>query len=160
MEIRFNHMQILVHLHANKTFPYSLKGFALGLALIQRRKPNHLLKNTANLILDFCCLFNHFIEVYMQLMILSHVSCLCLVSHVTVFVSVSVSMSLSHVSASVSVSCHCLSHVSCLCLCLCLMSLSVMSHASVSVSCFCLCLTHAPEFQTFKQFAHMQLVYW
>ena len=36
MEISFIHMQILVHLHVNKTNFY-MKGFALGLALRQRR---------------------------------------------------------------------------------------------------------------------------
>ena len=35
MEISFIHIQIWVHLHVNKT---NLKGFALGLALKQRRK--------------------------------------------------------------------------------------------------------------------------
>ena len=37
MEISFIHMQILVHLHVNKTY-FRVKGFALGLALKQRRK--------------------------------------------------------------------------------------------------------------------------
>ena len=37
MEISFIHMQILVHLHVNKT-NFHMKGFALGLALEQRRK--------------------------------------------------------------------------------------------------------------------------
>ena len=37
MEISFIHMQILVHLHVNKT-NFHMKGFALGLALKQRRK--------------------------------------------------------------------------------------------------------------------------
>ena len=37
MEISSIHMQILVHLHVNKTNFY-MKGFALGLALKQRQK--------------------------------------------------------------------------------------------------------------------------
>ena len=37
MEISFIHTQILVHLHVNKT-DFHMKGFALGLALKQRRK--------------------------------------------------------------------------------------------------------------------------
>ena len=37
MEISFIPMQILVHLHVNKT-NFHMKGFALGLALKQRRK--------------------------------------------------------------------------------------------------------------------------
>ena len=37
MEISFIHMQMLVHLHVNKT-SFHMKGFALGLALKQRRK--------------------------------------------------------------------------------------------------------------------------
>ena len=37
MEISFIHMQILVHLHVNKT-NFHTKGFALGLALKQRQK--------------------------------------------------------------------------------------------------------------------------
>ena len=37
MEISFIHTQIVVHLHVNKT-NFHLKGFALGLALKQRRK--------------------------------------------------------------------------------------------------------------------------
>ena len=37
MKISFIPMQILVHLHVNKTNFY-MKGFALGLALKQRRK--------------------------------------------------------------------------------------------------------------------------
>ena len=37
MEISFIHMQILVHLHVNKT-NFHTKGFSLGLALKQRRK--------------------------------------------------------------------------------------------------------------------------
>ena len=37
MEISFIHMQILVHLHVNKT-NFHMKVFALGLALKQRRK--------------------------------------------------------------------------------------------------------------------------
>ena len=37
MEISFIHTQILVHLHVNKT-NFHMKGFALGLALKQRRK--------------------------------------------------------------------------------------------------------------------------
>ena len=36
MEISFIHTQILVHLHVNKT-NFHVKGFALGLALKQRR---------------------------------------------------------------------------------------------------------------------------
>ena len=93
----------------------------------------------------------------MQLMILSHVSCLCLCLCLCL-------MSLSHVSLmSLSVSCLSLMSLSVSLSVSCLMSLPLsLSHvsASVSVSCFCLCLTHAPEFQTFKQFAHMQLVFW
>ena len=38
----FIHMQILVHLHVNKTSFY-MKGFALGLALKQRQKANQKL---------------------------------------------------------------------------------------------------------------------
>ena len=37
MEISFIYMQILVHLHVNKT-NFHMKGFALGLALKLRRK--------------------------------------------------------------------------------------------------------------------------
>ena len=37
MEISFIHTQILVHLHVNKT-NFHMKGFALGVALKQRRK--------------------------------------------------------------------------------------------------------------------------
>ena len=37
MKISFIHAQILVHLHVNKT-NFHMKGFALGLALKQRRK--------------------------------------------------------------------------------------------------------------------------
>ena len=37
MEISFIRMQISVHLHVNKT-SFHVKGFALGLALKQRRK--------------------------------------------------------------------------------------------------------------------------
>ena len=37
MKISFIHMEILVHLHVNKT-NFHMKGFALGLALKQRRK--------------------------------------------------------------------------------------------------------------------------
>ena len=37
MEISFIHTQMLVHLHVNKT-NFHMKGFALGLALKQRRK--------------------------------------------------------------------------------------------------------------------------
>ena len=37
MEISFIHIQILVPLHVNKT-NFHMKGFALGLALKQRRK--------------------------------------------------------------------------------------------------------------------------
>ena len=37
MEMSFIHMQMLVHLHVNKT-NFHMKGFALGLALKQRRK--------------------------------------------------------------------------------------------------------------------------
>ena len=37
MVISFIHMQILVHLHVNKT-NFHMKGFALGLALKQRQK--------------------------------------------------------------------------------------------------------------------------
>ena len=37
MEISFIHTQIVVHLHVNKT-NFHMKGFALGLALKQRRK--------------------------------------------------------------------------------------------------------------------------
>ena len=37
MEISFIHIQILVNLHVNKT-SFHMKGFALGLALKQRRK--------------------------------------------------------------------------------------------------------------------------
>ena len=36
MEISLIHMQILVHLHVNKT-NFHMKGFAIGLALKQRR---------------------------------------------------------------------------------------------------------------------------
>ena len=39
MEISFIHMQILVHLHVNKT-DFHMKGFALGLALKQEAKGN------------------------------------------------------------------------------------------------------------------------
>ena len=47
MEISFIHLQILVHLHVNKT-SFHMKGFTLGLALKQRRKQlgNHLLITT------------------------------------------------------------------------------------------------------------------
>ena len=44
MEISFIHMQILVHLHVNKT-NFHMKGFALGLALKQRRNANRLLSS-------------------------------------------------------------------------------------------------------------------
>ena len=37
MEIGFIHMQILLHLHVNQT-NFHMKGFALGLALKQRRQ--------------------------------------------------------------------------------------------------------------------------
>ena len=37
MEIGFIHMQILFHLHVNKT-NFHMKGFTLGLALKQRQK--------------------------------------------------------------------------------------------------------------------------
>ena len=42
MEISFIHTQILLHLHVNKT-EFHMKGFALGLALKQRRTATRLL---------------------------------------------------------------------------------------------------------------------
>ena len=140
MEIRFNHMQILVHLHANKTFPYSLKGFALGLALIQRQKPNRLLikkhcKSYPGLLLPFQPFYRslYAVDDSVSCLCLMNVSCLCL-------------------CLSVSVSCRCLSHVSVSCLCLCLSHVTVclMSHVSASVS---LMLLSFPDIQAVRTHA-------